>query len=122
MIAINSDGSLVPCNQFAGYAEKHGWDLGNVKRDALQPVLQDSTYLKAVTCPISTVFGKNEMCAAYSYQKLCEGGCRAIATAFTDGYLGRGASISKKVICGKLTRSLPAWRRRAASNTAIPMM
>ena len=89
MIAINSDGSLVPCNQLAGYAEKHGWDLGNVKRDALQPILQESAYLKAVTCPISKVFEKNEACAACSYQKLCEGGCRAIAAALTDDYLGR---------------------------------
>ena len=88
MIAINSDGSLVPCNQMSGYFEKHGWDLGNVKRDGLQPLLQDSDYLKSVTCPISKVFEQNAQCAACPYNRLCCSGCRAIATVLTGDFWG----------------------------------
>ena len=88
MIAINSDGSLVPCNQLSGYFEKHGWNLGNVKTDDLQKLLQDSDYLKAVTCSVATLYEKNEKCRECHYNKLCAGGCRAIATAFTDDFLG----------------------------------
>ena len=88
MIAINSDGSLVPCNQMSGYFEKHGWDLGNVKRDGLQPLLQDSDYLRSVTCPISKVFEHNAECAACPYNRLCCSGCRAIATVLTGDFWG----------------------------------
>lgn len=88
MIAINSDGSLVPCNQFSGYFEKRGWHLGNVKTDNLQRLLQEGPYLQAVTCSVGKLYARNETCAACDYKRLCAGGCRAIATALTGDYLG----------------------------------
>lgn len=87
MIAINSDGSLVPCNQMSGYFEKHDWHLGNVKTDDLQKLLQDSDYLKAVACTVGKQFEHSPRCRECAYNKLCAGGCRAIALALTGDYL-----------------------------------
>ncbi|MCH5187401.1 MAG: radical SAM protein [Oscillospiraceae bacterium] len=88
MVAINSDGSVVPCNQMSGYFEARGWDLGNVKRDGLQPLLQRGDYLRSVTCTVGKLFEHNKLCRECAYKKLCMGGCRAIATLFTEDYLG----------------------------------
>lgn len=88
MIAINSDGSLVPCNQLSGTLEKRGIHLGNIKTGDLQEFLQESEYLDYVTCPISKLHEKNETCRKCEYKKLCAGGCRALAVLMTEDYYG----------------------------------
>ncbi len=88
MLAINSDGSLVPCNQISGGLEKHGWDLGNVHRDGLQKLLQESGLLRTVTCSLGTMHEHNKACIECPWRKLCAGGCRAMAFSLTLDYLG----------------------------------
>ena len=85
-IGKNSDGSVVPCNQLAGFFEKHGYDLGNVK-NGLQPLLTSGKYLDTVTCPVSKIYEHSEKCRNCGYFSHCRGGCRAISMAFTNDYL-----------------------------------
>ncbi len=85
---INSDGALYPCLQLSGTFQKHGWDLGNIKTDDLQSILQESDYLRAVTCTLEKMYEHNKVCEECEYHKLCAGGCRAIASALGDDYLG----------------------------------
>lgn len=89
MIAVNNNGSLVPCNQMSGYYEKHHIDIGNVLRDGLQPLLQKGPYIDAVTCTVGQLFSENETCNACEYRMYCMGGCRAIALALTGDSMGR---------------------------------
>ena len=85
-VGINSDGSVVPCNQMSGLLEKRGIDLGNVK-NGLQPLLTSGKYLDAVTCPVSKIYEHSERCRSCEYFRRCQGGCRAISLVFNADYL-----------------------------------
>ena len=63
-----------------------------MKRDGLQPLLQDSDYLKAVAYTVDEVLERNEACRECKYKKLCMGGCRAITKLLSDDYLGNDLS------------------------------
>lgn len=85
-IGINSDGSVVPCNQLSGLLEKRGIDLGNAK-NGLLPLLTSGKYLDAVTCPTSKICEHSERCKSCEYFPHCHGGCRAISMIFHSDYL-----------------------------------
>ncbi|MEG0215948.1 MAG: radical SAM protein [Hungatella sp.] len=87
MVAVASNGNVVPCHQMSGYYEQHGQCLGNVKTVGLQKLLSDSSYLDAVCTPISAVVEHSEQCKNCKYLNLCLGGCRAIALALTGDKL-----------------------------------
>ncbi len=88
LIAVTSSGDVVPCNQMSGFYQKHGYHLGNVKTDGLQPLLQDSTYLCEVCTTVGQLKSENDTCAACPVFSYCAGGCRAIALALTDDRMG----------------------------------
>lgn len=90
--AVTPEGEAVPCNQLAGYYQKHGLSLGNVKRDGLQKLLQDSSYLTAVTTTVDQLFAANDICGSCKWRKICLGGCRAIALALTGDPMGTDPS------------------------------
>lgn len=88
MVAVGADGKVFPCHQMSGYYEGHGWNLGNVKKDGLQPLLQNSPYLSEVCVTVRELATENTKCGSCKYFKYCCGGCRAIALALTGNKLG----------------------------------
>ncbi len=119
MIAINADGYLVPCLQMSGYYEKNNIRLGNVKTDDLQLLLRTGAYIDAVTCSINTLYEKNEKCNTCEYKKLCAGGCRAIATALTDDYLGIDPSKCMFYKMGYMQKIDEAFERVKAASSIV---
>lgn len=88
VVAVTSEGELVPCNQMSGYLKNAGVSLGNVfaAPAGLQGMLQDSQWLDAVTQTAGELFSQQEKCGKCSWRRLCLGGCRAMALA-TGGSL-----------------------------------
>lgn len=88
MIAIAANGNVFPCHQMSGYYEQHGELLGNVKKDGLQSILQESKYLCEVTATVKYLREKNPVCDKCKWFKYCAGGCRAIGLALTGNKMG----------------------------------
>ncbi len=83
MPAVTADGSVYPCMQMSGYFAAKGLSWGNVKENALQPLLQRSAYIDEVCYTVGQLKNENKKCAACRYFKHCAGGCRALAIALT---------------------------------------
>lgn len=88
MAAVAANGNVYPCHQMSGWFEGHGWFLGNVKRQGLQPLLQRGPYLDAVCATVRDLAERNPQCAGCGYFTRCCGGCRAIALALTGEPFG----------------------------------
>ncbi len=83
MPAITADGSVYPCMQMSGYFAAKGLSWGNVKENALQPLLQKSAYIDEVCYTVGQLKNENKRCAACRYFRYCAGGCRVLAIALT---------------------------------------
>lgn len=116
MVSVDADGNVVPCHQMSGYYAAHGWKLGNVKEQGLQPLLQQGKYIDEVCTTLADLKEHNSDCANCQYFKYCAGGCRAIALAFTGDKLGTDSAKCKFFKQGyydKLVQALSGWRNAA---------
>jgi len=87
MIAVGSNGNAYPCLQSSGYFDNYHIYLGNVFKDGLQPLLQDSPYLKLVTITVKEKLKKPSKCLGCRHFKYCAGGCPANALLNAGDYL-----------------------------------
>ena len=113
MIAVEANGTVVPCMQMSGYYEAHNDVLGNVKTDGLQPLLQSGRYLCEVCTTVGELAAANLKCGQCSYFKHCVGGCRAIAIALTGNKLGCDPSkclFFENGYYKKITAAMTDWR------------
>lgn len=85
-IALSFNGEIYPCNQMSGTFAHMGISFGNVKKQPLQQLLQEGSYLEQVTMPVSEIREANPVCQSCQYWKCCMGGCRAIAVVVTGEY------------------------------------
>ncbi len=92
MIAVTAGGDVFPCMQISGYYEAHNDYPGNVKKDGLKKLIQQSRYLDEVCTTVGQLASINEKCGKCQYFKYCVGGCRALAFALTDDKLGSDPS------------------------------
>ena len=63
-IAVGANGQTYPCLQMSGWMDEHQWDLGNVFRDGLKNILQDSRFLDCVCQTVKDRADKNGKCGA----------------------------------------------------------
>ena len=89
MVAVGANGNVYPCMQLSGSYERFGIQLGNVKRDGLQTLLTEGSYLDEVCTTVGVLADKNSTCGNCEYFKYCCGGCRAIAFALTGDRFGK---------------------------------
>lgn len=78
MVAISSDGQVVPCLQMSGGLAERGIYLNNVKDTPLKEIVSRSDYSALA---LATVFHRllaNPKCPACPYFKYCLGGCPAL--------------------------------------------
>lgn len=85
MIAIGANGNVYPCLQMSGWMEANSISFGNVKKDGLISLLQDSSYMDEVTKSIGDMIKVNEKCRNCKHLTYCRGGCRAIAILTNNG-------------------------------------
>lgn len=79
MIAIAANGNVYPCLQESGVYDYEKRYLGNVKKDKLHYLLNDSDYFKDISITVGDLRQNNEKCANCKYFKYCTGGCPALA-------------------------------------------
>ena len=63
----------------SGYMQATHTEYGNVKRDGLKPLLQDSAYMRCVCQTVQDRLDRNEKCRTCPYLTDCAGGCPAAA-------------------------------------------
>lgn len=86
-VAVSFNGEVYPCNQTSGTFAAMGTSFGNVHTTPLRDLLAGGTYYDTVMLPVSDIRAHNEKpCGACPWWRVCGGGCRAIALAFTKDY------------------------------------
>lgn len=85
MIAVGANGNVYPCLQMSGWMEANSYSLGNVKKEGLQSILQDSCYMKEICKSIKDMIAVNDKCRNCKHLTYCRGGCRAIAMLNNNG-------------------------------------
>mgnify|MGYP002626588568 CR=1 FL=1 len=96
MVAITSDGNVVPCMQVSGLMEALGIRFANVHETPLSEVLTESSYLDTVRENLYGFCAANEKCAACPHFRRCAGGCPALGLLFFNGEKGfHGEDLSK---------------------------
>jgi len=86
MIAVGSNGNVYPCHQASGLFEEKGIYLGNILKESLQKLLQDSDYIKMITSTVGERREKSEKCHKCEYFKKCTGGCPVLAFIYSGDY------------------------------------
>ena len=86
MIAVSSNGDLVPCLQMSGYFLEKNIHLGNLFEKPLKELVKDSPYLNLAMVPLVKQILENDKCGNCKYYKACTGGCPAIGLLYSpDG-------------------------------------
>lgn len=83
MIAVASNGDMVPCMQMSGYFLEHGINLGNLHEKSLKELLSDSSYLTVITKNLYMLKNMSKKCKNCALYEYCGGGCRALALLYT---------------------------------------
>lgn len=94
MIGVAANGEVTPCLQMSGWLNQHHVTFGNVKKQSLQSLLQDSKYLNEVCATMKDLKEENPKCAGCMHFKDCRGGCRALGLLLSGGNF-RGSDESK---------------------------
>jgi len=87
MIAVGSNGNVYPCMQSQGYFDKYDIYLGNVFKEGLESILQESEYLNIVTKTLKDRLKEDSDCKKCKYFKYCCGGCPAMSILTSGHYL-----------------------------------
>ena len=112
-VAIAADGYVYPCMPMSGYYSAKGDFLGNVKKDGLQSILQQGKYLSEICTTVGQLAEKNRKCRECAYFKYCAGGCRVLATLFTEDKLGSDPAkcvFFEKGYYEKITALFKDWK------------
>lgn len=78
MIAITSDGEVVPCLQMSGYFAEFNIHLGNVKKTPLKEIMGNEDVFQYIGGNLLDYMIRNETCGNCAYFKVCAGGCPAL--------------------------------------------
>ena len=115
MVAVTSEGEVMPCNQMSGYFLKNGISMGNVHQTPLRDLLAGGTYVQAANMTVCDL-GNSEcgMCEHFSY---CGGGCRALGLLFSGRGELAGLTCKDVTKCRffeggwyqKIVQALPEW-------------
>jgi len=87
MIAVGANGNVYPCMQSEGYFEKEKIYLGNVIKDSLQSLLQESDYMDMVATTVADRLNSSSNCKNCEHFERCVGGCPAMAILTSGHYL-----------------------------------
>ena len=84
MVAVSSDGEVMPCNQLSGYFLKYGMSMGNVHRTPLKDALGTGEYAQVANMTAGDLRSSGGKCAECPYFSACGGGCRALGVLYND--------------------------------------
>lgn len=115
MIAVSSNGDVVPCLQMSGYFLEKGICLGNLLQTPLKDLVKESAYLDLATAPVLKQILKNDKCGNCKYYTTCTGGCPALGLLYSEDVNFYHEDITKCIFYEngwyeKVTRTLKDWR------------
>ena len=94
-ICVGAGGNIYPCSQQSGILDSRNICLGNVKRDGLQKLLQDSAYTDIACMTVADVRERNPKCAVCTHFEQCHGGCRGLGFLTTGDLYGEDGAMCK---------------------------
>ncbi len=83
MIALTSDGEIVPCNQMSGFFLKNGISLGNVHQTPLKDLLSEGDHIRIANMTAGDLRNSGGKCGTCPHFDYCGGGCRALGLLFS---------------------------------------
>ena len=83
MIAVTSNGEVVPCLQMSGFFLEKGISLANIHTKSLKEIISNSEYSTLATAPLLKMILENDKCANCKYFKACTGGCPALGLLYS---------------------------------------
>ncbi|WP_248922089.1 SPASM domain-containing protein [Olsenella intestinalis] len=115
MVAVTSDGEVMPCSQMSGFFLKDQISLGNVRETPLAELLGDGAYTRTANMTVGDLAGS--ACATCEHLDYCGGGCRALGLLFSGRRDLSGLTCRDVTKCRyfeggwyeKIVRSLPGW-------------
>ena len=115
MIAVSSNGEVVPCLQMSGYFLEKGISLGNLFKTPLKELVKDSPYLDLAMAPLFKQIIENDKCGNCKYYKACTGGCPALGLLYSKNIDFYHEDITKCIFFengwyDKVTNTLKDWK------------
>ena len=115
MVAVTSDGEIVPCNQMSGYFLKNGINMGNVRQMPLRDLLGDGMYVKTANMTVRDL--GNSECGTCRHFDYCGGGCRALGLLYSGKREHTGLMCKDVTKCRffeggwyqRIIQALPGW-------------
>ena len=115
MVAVTSDGEIMPCNQMSGYFLKNGISLGNVHQTPLRDLLADGAYVRAANMTVRDL--SNSECGMCEHFGYCGGGCRALGQLYSGREELTGLTCKDVTKCRffkggwyqRIVQALPGW-------------
>lgn len=123
MIAVTSNGEVVPCMQMSGYFKEKNLHLGNLHDTPLKELLSGGAYLDSVCADLHKRLEYSKKCAECDYYKYCNGGCPALAILYTGSMLGADPAkclFFEKGWYEKSVKVMEGWRNTTEINKAEP--
>lgn len=104
MVAIDTDGSIFPCQRFLGYSKSDSkWKMGDVWEgceEEKQDYFNNLTGEKVKSCKPSNGKSSSQLCQACDIFQICSGGCPAVNVLETgDPYAASPNYQAFKAIC-----------------------
>ena len=116
MIAISSNGEVVPCMQMSGYLIEKGISLANVKSKSLKEIINSSKYINYAMATLFSQIIRNNKCSNCKYYKACTGGCPALGLLYAnEDFNYYHEDITKCYFfengyCDKIQNKLSKWK------------
>ena len=115
MVAVTSDGEIMPCNQMSGYFLKNGMSMGNVHQTPLGDLLGGGAYVKAANMTVRDL--GNSECGTCRHLSYCGGGCRALGLLYSGKEELAGLTCKDVTKCRffeggwyrRIVQALPGW-------------
>ena len=117
MVAVTSDGEILPCNQMSGFFLKNGISLGNARRTPLKDLLGGGDYVSIANMTAGKLRHGDGKCGKCPYFRFCGGGCRALGLLYSGDDGPSGLAREDVTKCSffengwyqKVTQALSAW-------------
>ncbi len=123
MIAVNSEGDVLPCLQMGGTLKALGIQMENLHETSLSSIIKKGFHHDTVCLRVGEFRHMNDKCSSCRFFPYCCGGCRALGLAFSGkkaDMLGADYSKCRFFENGwydRITKTLSGWTNLSPMGT-----
>ena len=115
MVAVTSEGEVMPCNQMSGFFLKNGISMGNMHQTPLRDLLAGGAYVRAANMTVRDL--GDSKCGTCRHLGYCGGGCRALGLLYSGRRELAGLTCKDVTKCRffedgwyqRTVQALPGW-------------